>query len=234
MRLRSSNPVLRKTFETSTSIDGAVTYTNVAMRTIYLILVAGGVGVYTYINLGGYLNLVYLIAAFIIGFISVIVGTRSVTLSPVFSTIYAVAEGYILGLLSSFYSYLYEGIIPTAIATTVIVLLITMIMYSTGMVKVTNRFASFLVIGLISVIAMSLIGLLIPSIFSGGFYYLIVGFSAILSVLFLFLDFENIKTCVESGTDRKYSWILALGLMVTLVWIYLEILRLLAIFSRRR
>lgn len=234
MRLRSTNPVLRSVHTDSVSLDGAVTYTNVALRTIFLILIASAVGVYTFVNLSSVLNIGYLIAAFVIGLISVIVGTRSVKLSPYFSIIYAVSEGYILGFVSSFFGYLYEGIIPTAIATTMIVLLITMLMYSSGLVKVSNRFASFLVIGLISVIAMSLIGLLIPALFSGGFYYLIVGVSAILSVLFLFLDFENIKTCVESGTDKQYSWVLSLGLMVTLVWIYIEILRLLAIFSRRR
>ncbi|MBU0997103.1 MAG: Bax inhibitor-1/YccA family protein [Firmicutes bacterium] len=234
MRYRSSNPVFRKSFETSSTIDGAVTYTNVGIRTILLLLVAGAVGVYTYINLETLFSWGFLIAALIIGFVSVIIGTRSVNLSPVFSIVYAISEGYVLGFISRLYSLEFEGIIQTAVATTFIVLLITMLMYSSGIVKVTKRFVSFLVIGLISVIVMSLIGLLIPSLSGSNFYYLIVGFSAILSVLFLFFDFENIKTCVESGTDRKYSWVLALGLMVTLVWIYLEILRLLAIFSRRR
>jgi len=232
MRFRNSNPVFRAVDTNSVSMDGAVTYTNVAFKTLLLVLIAGGVGVYTYTKLASLATLTNLIIAIVVGFISVIIGTRSVKLAPVFSIIYAVSEGFVLSVISYLYASFYEGIIPTAISTTVIVLLITMLMYSSGLVKVTSRFTSFLVIGLISVIIMSLLSLVFP--FGGTFYYLIVGFSALLSVLFLFLDFENIKTCVDAGTDQSYSWILALGLMVTLVWIYVEILRLLAIFGRRR
>jgi len=232
MRIRNSNPVFRGVDTTVTSMDGAVTYTNVAFKTIFLLLIAGGVGLYTYTKLSSLATLGNLIFAIVIGFISVLIGSRNVKLSPYFSVIYAISEGFVLSVVSYLYASLYEGIIPTAISTTVIVLLITMLMYSSGMVKVTSGFASFLVIGLISMIVMALLSLIFP--FGGTFYYLIVGLSALLSVMFLFLDFENIKTCVDAGTDQSYSWILALGLMVTLVWIYVEILRLLAIFGRRR
>ncbi|HPJ24509.1 MAG TPA: Bax inhibitor-1/YccA family protein [Bacillota bacterium] len=48
------------------------------------------------------------------------------------------------------------------------------------------------------------------------------------------MDFKAIESCVESGADARYGWILSLGLLVTIVWIYIEMLRLLAIFGRRR
>ncbi len=232
MRMGSSNPVFRSVRDNAYASDTAVTYTSVAVKTFVLILITGGIGAYTYLTSGINLNIGYLIGALIIGFISVIIGTRSVSLSPVFSVIYAAAEGYVLGSVSAIYGYLYEGIIPTAISTTLVVVLITMLMYSTGMVKVTSGFKSFIVIGLVSVIIMSLVSLFVP--FSGSLYFVIVIFSAVLSVLFLFYDFDNINRCVESGTDSSYSWILALGLMVTIVWVYMEILRLLAILARRR
>lgn len=232
MRIGSSNPVFRSVRNNAYVSDNAVTYSSVAIRTSILILIAGAVGSYTYANLGTVLNITYLIGALVIGAISVWVGTFSVKLSPVFSVTYAIAEGYVLGAISAVYASVYEGIIPTAITTTLVILLVTMLLYSTGIVKVTSRFASFLVIGLISVIIMALLSLVLP--FSGPLYYLVVIFSAILSVLFLFYDFENIHSCVESGTSNEYSWILSLGLMVTIVWVYLEVLRLLAILGRRR
>ncbi|MBU1144830.1 MAG: Bax inhibitor-1/YccA family protein [Firmicutes bacterium] len=233
MRLRSSNPVLRGIDSRATYSDHAVTYANVAMKTIFLVAITGIVALYISNNLE-FVNFGWLIGAFVIGFISVIVGTRSVKLSPIFSVIYAVSEGVVLGVVSSMFAYLYEGIVPTALMTTLIVLVVMMLLYSTGIIKVTQKFASFMVVALISVIFMSLISLILPTAITGQFYYLVAGLSALLSAFFLFLDFESIRTCVDSGTDAKYGWILSLGLMVTLVWIYVEILRLLAIFGSRR
>lgn len=232
--MRSSNPVFKTARQNSFVSDNAVTYTNVAVKTIFLIMVAGFVGYYTYINAASLVNYGYLIVAMIVGFISVWVGSVNVKLSPYFSTLYAVVEGYVLGSVSALFATLADGIIPTAIMTTFVVVLISMVFYSTGVIRVTKKFASMLVVGLLSVIVMSLIAMFIPALASSGFYYLIVFVSAILSVLFLFLDFENIKTMVESGTDASYGWILSLGLLVTIVWIYMEVLRILLIIARRR
>jgi uncharacterized YccA/Bax inhibitor family protein len=168
----------------------------------------------------------------ILGFISVLVGTRSVRLSPIFGSIYAICEGVVLAVVSSLYAFYYEGIIPTAILTTFIVFTIMLLLYSTKVIKVTQRFASIMVVGLIAVIIMGLLSFILP--FGGGnLYYIVVFISAILSAFFLLLDFASIENCVESGTDAKIGWILSLGLLVTLVWIYIEMLRLLAIFGRR-
>lgn len=233
MRLGNTNPVIRSVVNRDTlAMDGAVTYTSVSLRTFLLLLIAGGVGVYTYANLGTVVTWQMLIGAFILAFVSAMIGTYSVKLSPIFSVVYAASEGFVLAVISALYQSYYEGIVPTAIATTFVVLLITLLLYSSGIVKVTAGFSKFLVIGLISVMVMALLSFVLP--FSGGFYYIVVGLSALISVLFLFYDFETIKTCVDSGTDKSYSWVLALGLMVTLVWVYVETLRLLAIFAGRR
>jgi len=233
MRIGSSNPVFRSVRNNSYVSDSSVTYSSVAIRTSLLILITMAVGSYTFMNVGTVLNVGYLIGALIIGAISVFIGTMSVKLSPIFSVTYAVMEGYVLGTLSAMYEYFYDGIVPTAITTTLVILFVTLVLYSTGIVKVTSRFASFLVIGLISVIIMSLLSFILP-FGTGSFFYLVVILSAVLSVLFLFYDFENIHSCVEAGTAVEYSWVLSLGLMVTIVWVYVEVLRLIAIFGRRR
>jgi len=233
MRFGNTNPVIRSVANRSTyAIDGALTYSSVGLRTFLLLLITGGVGIYTYANLATVLTWPMLIGAFILAFVSAMIGTYSVKLSPIFSVIYAASEGFVLAFLSALYASSYEGIVPTAISTTFVVLLITLLLYSSGIVKVTAGFSKFLVIGLISVMVMALLSFVLP--FTGGLYYLAVGLSALISVLFLFYDFETIKTCVDAGTDKSYSWVLALGLMVTLVWVYVEILRLLAIFAGRR
>jgi len=180
---------------------------------------------------GDFLTLGTLIGALIIAFISVIIGTRSVRLSPIFSSIYAICEGLVLGVVSALYASIYEGIIPTALTTTLIVFVVMLLLYSTRVIKITQRFLSVMVVALISVIIMSLLSFILP--FGGNLYYIICFISAILSAFFLLIDFSQIETCVESGVDSQYGWILSLGLLVTIVWIYVEILRLLAIFSRR-
>jgi uncharacterized YccA/Bax inhibitor family protein len=233
----NSNPVIRSVKTDTLISTDQVTYLGVAMRTLFLIglaVISAFLTIYYLPALGTEVFIGVLIAAVIIGFISVIVGTRSVRLAPIFASIYALSEGVVLGFLSGMYASLFEGIVPTAIMTTVIVLLVMLLLYSTGIIKVTSRFASILVVTLISVIIMSIVPMIFTKLLYSGFYFLICGISAVLSALFLLLDFESIKTCVEMGTDVKYGWVLSLGLMVTLVWIYIEILRLLAIFARNR
>lgn len=238
MRLfRSSNPVMRGvTRQQSYASDTPVTYSNVAIKSLYLIAL---------VFISAYLTITYasalpmntmiglLIGAFIMGFVAVIVGTRSVKLSHIFASIYALCEGVVLAVVSAIYTIAVDDmIVPTALLTTAIVFLIMLLLYTTRVIKVTHKFASILVVALLSVIIMAILSIVLP--FGGGLFYIVVIVSSILSAFFLLLDFNAIETCVQSGTDAKVGWVLSLGLLVTLVWIYFEMLRLLAIFSRRR
>ncbi len=233
MRFRSSNPILRNAERNIMTSDNAVTYSNVAFKTIFLVAITGFVAYLMYFQLQIF-SLGYLIGAMIVGFISAIVGTRSVSLAPYFAVLYAACEGIVLGMITIMLEVSYPGIAFTAISTTLIVLFIMMLLYSTNIIKVNQKFASFMVVALISIIVMSVF-LLIPGVIKigSGLYLGIAVLSTIIAALYLFMDFENIKRCVEMGADTKYGWILSLGLMVTLVWLYVEILRLLAIFARR-
>lgn len=235
---RSSNPVITRATRETYVTDNPVTYANVSFKILFLLglLFASAYLTISYassLSQGQLIGL--LIGAVIIGLISVIVGTRSVRLSPVFASIYALCEGVLLAVISAIYTIAFDDmIVPTALLTTAIVFIIMLLLYSTRVIKVTQRFASIMVIALISIIVMSLLTFILPVGFGGSMYYIIVIVSSILSAFFLLLDFNAIETCVESGTDSKVGWILSLGLLVTLVWIYIEMLRLLAIISRRR
>jgi uncharacterized YccA/Bax inhibitor family protein len=230
MRLRSTNPVLRSAERNIVVSDNAVTYSNVAFKTIFLVMITAVSGYFTIMNLSD-VSIPLIIGAMIIGFISVIIGTRSIRLAPYFGILYAACEGVVLGFITILFEIYYPGIALTAISTTLIVLFIMMLLYSTNIIRVNQRFASFMVVALISIIMMSILLLIFN--FSGPLYIAICIGSTIIAALYLFMDFEHIKTCVESGADAKYGWILSLGLMVSLIWLYIEILRLLAIFARR-
>lgn len=233
MRMHTSNPIYRRVMDRSIASDRPLTYAGVALRTVFLVFLAGGAGVFVITNLES-VSIGWIIGLAVVAFISALVGTISPKLAQFFAILYALCEGAILGLVSLLYASLYEGIIPTALATTLIVLLVMMLLYSTNLIKITNKFASFLVVTMITIILMSVLGILFPAFGGGSFYTLVCVLSALLSCLYLFWDFENIRYCVESGADSSVGWILSLGLMVSLVWIYVEVLRVLAIFANRR
>ena len=231
MRMGSSNPVFRQANAYTYVSDKPVTYTNVAIKTIILITVAALSAYLTITNIAAEsFSWGYIIGAMIVAFISVIIGSRSIRLAPIFGVIYAAAEGMILGVISLLYASYYEGIVPTALGTTFIVFIVMLLLFSTNIIKVNQKFASFLVVALISVIIMSLLSIFFNL---GSLYYVVVFISAGLSAFFLLWDFQRIKDFVDSGADQKVGWVLSLGLMVTVVWIYVEMLRLLAITSRR-
>ncbi|QWC00427.1 Bax inhibitor-1/YccA family protein [Mycoplasmatota bacterium] len=232
MRMRSTNPVLSHANEYDYVTERPLTYTNVTVKTLFLLGIAVVTALVSIIYLGEYLSLGVLFGAMIIGFISVIIGSRSIKYAPIFGVVYALSEGLVLGIISLLYASLYEGIVVTALATTLLVFVIMLLLFSTKIIKVNQKFASFLVVSLMAVIFMSLFGLLLPNVFGGSFYTIVVLVSSALSAFFLLLDFQRIKSSVESGVDQKVGWILALGLMITVVWIYIEMLRLLALFAR--
>jgi len=230
--MRSTNPVLSKASNYDYVTDRPITYGNVAVKTLFLLGVAVLTAMISLVYFPEFLTPGVLIGAMIVGFISVIIGIRSINYSPIFGVVYAISEGLVLGILSAIFEVIYPGIVGTAIATTLLVFVIMLLLFSTNVIKVNQKFASFMVVALMSVIIMSLVGILIPSVFGGTYYTIVVLISSVLSAFFLLLDFQSIKTSVEAGMDQKVGWILALGLMITIVWIYIEMLRLLALFSR--
>ncbi len=230
MIFRSSNPVYRSASHVISS-DTPVTYANVTLKTVFLVLLTAASGILGLVY-AAYIPVWAFYAAIPVAFVSSLLGIFIRRLTPVFAVIYALAEGLFLGWISFILDYLYHGIVFTALATTIIVLLVMMLLYSMKIIKVGQGFAAFMVIAMIAVIVMSIILIFVG--FSGPLYYLVCIGSALLATLYLFLDFRNIQNCVEAGTDQSVGWVLALGLMVSLVWLYIEILRLLAIFANRR
>ncbi len=173
-------------------------------------------------------------------FISLIVAMRKPDLAPFFAFIYALLQGAFIGLISGFYEASFgDGIVFTALVSTLGVFLSMALLYRSGLVKVTDRFRRVMFTALLGLLITSFV-LFILSIFGAfsgiglGFLLGISAISVVIASLYLLIDFDNIAQLINSGADRQLEWLYALSLMVTLVWLYVELLRLIAILSRRR
>ncbi|MFH1458779.1 MAG: Bax inhibitor-1/YccA family protein [Candidatus Omnitrophota bacterium] len=161
--------------------------------------------------------------------------------AQVTAPIYAVFEGVLLGGISAFFEKTYPGIVIQAVGLTFGTLFSLLFVYKTRLIKVTDNFrlGVFAAIGGIAVyyfisMILSFFKIQIPLIYDSG--PLGIGFSlfvVVIAALNLVLDFDFIEKGVQSGAPKYMEWYGAFGLMVTLVWLYLEILRLLAKTRRR-
>jgi uncharacterized YccA/Bax inhibitor family protein len=149
--------------------------------------------------------------------------------------LYAITQGVMIGSFSHVYNVAWDGIVLQAIVATVAVFISMLFLFVTGLIKVTARFRG-IVIGATLAIAllylvsfiMSLFGWSSPAYSSGvvgiGFSIIVVGIAA----LNLMIDFDMVVRGVNAQMPKHFEWYAAFGLTVTIVWLYIEILRLLA------
>lgn len=149
--------------------------------------------------------------------------------------IYAVFEGVYLGLISRLFASFYDGIVTQAIILTGAVALGAFFLYAARIIKVTKKFASVVMIATVGVLVYILVelvlALIIPDfsslVMSGPVGIGIAAVIVLIAALNLFLDFNTIESGAKSGLSKKAEWYAAFGLVVTLVWLYISILRLL-------
>ena len=242
--LRSGNPTLsNKTFTPQAgtlssnevmTLDGTVNKTAISLGLLMLS------AYYTYTN--GIMDFIFI--GFIGGFILALITIFKKEWSPVTVPIYAVLEGLALGGISSYYANAFEpGIVPQAISLTLGILLALLLAYKSRIIKPTENFklglfaatGGIAIVYLISFI-MSFFGASMPVMNPGNSSLLSIGFSlfvVVIASLNLVMDFDFIEHGAENGAPKYMEWYGAFGLLVTLIWLYLEILRLLAKLSRR-
>ena len=242
--IRSGNPTLRKkTFEnlTNTSdevmtLDGAVNKTAISLAILLL------AAYYTYSNA----IMDYIVIGFVAGFLLAILTIFKKEWYPITVPIYALLEGLALGGISKIYADAFEpGIVPQAIMLTLGILFALLFAYKTRIIKATENFklGVFAATGGIAIVylisfLMSMFGggglpVMDPtnsSMFSIGFSLVVV----VIASLNLVMDFDFIEEGAANGAPKYMEWYGAFGLLVTLIWLYLEILRLLAKLSSRR
>ena len=155
--------------------------------------------------------------------------------AAVTAPIYALLEGLLVGGLSAVFNVAYPGIVVQAVGLTFGVMAVMLLAYRSGLIQATEKFkvgviaatGGIALLYLVSMV-MSMFGKSIGFIHEGGtFGILFSGFVVVIAALNLILDFDFIKQGVDRGAPKHMEWYGAFALTVTLVWLYLEILRLL-------
>jgi uncharacterized YccA/Bax inhibitor family protein len=180
--------------------------------------------------------------AFLLTFVVAIVGAFAYRAAPITSVLYALSEGSLLGIASRYYDLRFDGIVSQALIATLCIFLAVYLLYSLRIVKVTSRFATgviaatggilllYIVVWLLSLLGVNFAFLYAPTPLGIGISVLIV----ILGALNLTLDFAFIENAAAAGTPRFMQWYGAFGLMLSLIWIYVSVLRLLALLRARQ
>ncbi len=156
---------------------------------------------------------------------------------------YAILEGLFVGSISAIYDYAYPGLPMQAVALTLLVTLIMFLIYRYKIIKVTSKLRTVIVVATSAVAIFYLIqwltyaigGTAIAYNFTNSATPISIGFSILMVILASFnllLNFDTVEKGVEMRAPKYMEWYSAFGLMVTVVWLYLEILRLLSKFQR--
>ena len=183
----------------------------------------------------------FAIGGAIVGLIMVLVSAFKPNLSPYLAPAYALFEGVFIGGISAVFEAMYPGIVIQAVGATFVTFLVCFGLYKYNIVKVNEQFKSVVIAATLAVATYYLISFLL-SMFTNftpvhhGNSLMSVGISVvviIIAALNLFLDFDMIEKGVQKRLPKYMEWFGAMGLMITLVWLYIEFLRLLAKLSSR-
>ncbi len=244
----SSNPTLNgRIFEKArASLNSGATMTvagtaNKALILLAVLLLTAG---WSYVNLSAYASFMreVTITCAIVGLGVAVLTAFKPAWSPITAPIYAAIQGVFVGVLSGIFDARYPGIVLQAVGLTSACLFTMLIAYRTGWLQATDGFRRGVTIATIAVglfylavwIA-SFFGIQAPAFINGSsplgifFSLFVVG----LATLNLILDFDFIERASQEGLEKYMEWYGAFGLMVTLVWLYIEILRLLSKLQRR-
>lgn len=245
-----ANPVLNdKAFQRADQLVGAgdevMSFEGTINKTAFLLLLVavGATWVWTryFQTLDPATVMPYLMVGLIGGLGAALVTIFLPAWARISAPVYAAAQGLALGAISAFYEQQLHGIVFQAIGLTFGVLAVMLLAYRSGLIKVTDKFRMIVVAAtgaiallyLVSIV-MSLFGATIPFIHQGGTFGIVFSLVVVgIAAMNLALDFDFIQRGVEHGAPKPMEWYAAFGVMVTLIWLYLEILRLLSKIRRR-
>ena len=183
----------------------------------------------------------WMLLGLIAGFIVALITIFKPTWAPVTAPLYALLEGLFLGGISAIMEARFPGLVIQAVFLTFGTCLALLVAYRSGLIRATENFKLGVVAatgGIVLVyfvtILLSFFGVRLPLIHQGGWFSIAFSlFVVVIAALNLVLDFDFIETGAAQGAPRFLEWYGAFGLMVTLVWLYIEILRLLALLRGR-
>ncbi len=243
MRLdRTSNPVFNSALFKNASAMGStevMTVGGTVNKAFLLFLITLFTSVYTWklaeVQKGAGLIWVGIIGGFITALLSFNIKWVHIT-----APLYAAFEGLFIGAISEILNAAFPGIVIKAVLLTFGVMLVVLVLYRMNILRATPGFVKWLIIATGGIAAYYLITIIL------GFFHISTGteslggigigiqlFIVAIAALNLVLDFNTIEQGAAQGAPKQFEWYAAFGLMVTLIWLYLEILRLLAILYNR-
>ncbi|MBI5800029.1 MAG: Bax inhibitor-1/YccA family protein [Verrucomicrobia bacterium] len=242
--MRSSNPVLNdKAFTGLGESAGRMTINGTVTRTLILLLLLVASALFTWdkVRAGDLAAAMpWALGGLIGGLIFCLITCFAKPAAPFTAPVYAICEGLFLGAISAVMETKFKGIVLDAVLLTGGTLFGLLVAYRTGLIKATENFklgvfaatAGIALVYLVSFV-MGLFGKNIPYIHESG--WVGIGFSlfvVVIAALNLVLDFDFIEQGEAAGAPKYMEWYAAFGLMVTLIWLYIEFLRLLAKLRR--
>jgi uncharacterized YccA/Bax inhibitor family protein len=242
---KSTNPMLRDSvFEKSKNSYGTnimtINGTTNKVFVLFLILITGA-WISWFSGSSLFSSTSALIALLITGIVLAIITSFNPKAAPITSPIYALVEGLLLGIISKMYSSFYNGIVAQAIIISIGIFLLTLFFYKTRIIKVTNKLRMGIVIATMGIaltyvadIVFSFFGTHIPFITDSGLIGIAFSlFVVIIASLNFLLDFDYIERVSQLNAPKYMEWYLGFSIIVTFVWLYLEVLRLLSKIAGR-
>ncbi|GHT42464.1 membrane protein [Endomicrobiia bacterium] len=236
-----TNPFLRgSVFKSSARSNEVMKVSGVINKSIILwfLLVGSAFYSWTYPDVIMPLVIPISVGAFVLAMIS----TFKMQTSPFLAPIYAICEGLILGAVSLHFEKVYPGVVVNAILLTVCVLFCMLAAYKAGILRATPKFQKVVTLSIFAICFVYVINMFLSMFGVGNFPYIhnysvfgIVISSAIVAVasLTLIIDFDLIERGAHNGAPEYMEWYAAFSLMVTLVWLYVEMLDFLSKLKKR-
>ena len=244
--LESNNPVLKeKTFQeaSQTAYGEAMTLNGTITKMGFLLALVLAAAVFSWGKFASGFNIMPFVWGGAIGglVIALIISFKK-EWAGYLAPAYAIAEGLFLGAISAVYGSLYDGIVLQAVGLTIGVFIGMLILYRARIIRATERFKSIMFTAVAGIAIFYLIAFVlrmfnidIPFLHEGSM--LGIGFSIVVTAvaaLMLIIDFDMIENGVAQGAPKYFEWYASFALLVTLVWLYLEILRLLSKLSSNK
>jgi uncharacterized YccA/Bax inhibitor family protein len=240
--MQTSNPTL-KAFENNSVVIGESAMTingTIAKTAISLAILFLGV-FWSWRVFPATTSGAWLLGGSLGGFVLALIIIFNSKTAPYLTPIYAGLEGLLLGTISSIFNARYPGLAAQAVCLTAMTAVVMLVTYRTGLIRSTEKFRSVMMVAMFSIMGIYLIDFIlgifgkgIPlSTSTGTFGILFSVFVVAIAALNLILDFGFIEECSKRGLPKYMEWYGAFALMVTLVWLYLEILRLLSKLQSR-
>ncbi|HDR4766393.1 TPA: Bax inhibitor-1/YccA family protein [Bacillus cereus] len=243
--MKTSNPILKKDkFHKEKKNTSTMTIGGTIAKTFILLILVLSASVYSYVQMTqGTMKIPVLFGIIIVTLIVAFVVLFIPRISPICAPIYAVLQGVLLGSISAYYTMRFgDSIALIAVLLTISILFAMLVLYATRIVKVTKKFRAVVTVATLGIFIMyfivfllGILGVTVPYIHQGGTISIIISAIVIVvAALDLLLDFDSIENGTHSGAPKYMEWYSAVGLMMTLVWLYLEILRLVSYIMKNK